>query len=89
LFQFQALHNTLINRTSLQQRPTGIVGEFDDLLQRSNWVTCLEHDRPIKKKKAMLTARKIMLSAAIILSTAFALATSAAFANAPGGANPM
>jgi hypothetical protein len=46
----------------------------------------LEHDRPIKKKKAMLTARKIMLSAAIVLSTAFALATSAAFANAPGGA---
>ena len=43
----------------------------------------MEHDRPIKKKKAMLTARKIMLSAAIVLSTAFALATSAAFAKHP------
>jgi hypothetical protein len=41
-----------------------------------NLVTCLEHDRPIKKEKAMLTARKIMLSAR----------DSAAFANAPGGA---
>jgi hypothetical protein len=41
---------------------------------------------PIKKEKAMLTAKKIMLSVAIILSTAFALTTSAAFANAPGGA---
>jgi hypothetical protein len=45
----------------------------------------LEHGRPIKKEKAMLTARKIMLSVAIILSTAFGT-TSAAFANAPGGA---
>ena len=35
---------------------------------------------------AMLTTRKIVLSAAIVVSTAFALATSAAFANAPGGA---
>ena len=83
---FQALHNALINRVSLQQRPTGIIGEFDDLLQRGDWVTYLEHGRPIKKEKAMLTARKIMLSVAIILSTAFALTTSAAFANAPGGA---
>jgi len=32
LFQFQALHNALINRARLQQRPTGIIGEFDDLL---------------------------------------------------------
>src|SRR5215469_3589375 len=86
LFQFQALHNALINRARLQQRPTGIIGEFDDLLHRGDWVTCLEHGRTIKKEKAMLTARKIILSVAIILSTAFALTTSAAFANAPGGA---
>jgi len=76
----------LINRVRLQQRPTGIIGEFDDLLHRGDWVTCLEHGRTIKKEKAMLTARKIILSVAIILSTAFALTTSAAFANAPGGA---
>jgi hypothetical protein len=76
----------LINRVRLQQRPTGIIGEFDDLLQRGDWVTCLEHGRPIKKEKAMPTTRRIMLSAAIILNTAFAFATSAAFANAPGGA---
>jgi hypothetical protein len=45
-----------------------------------------EHGRPIGKETAMLTTRKVVLSAAIILSAPFALATSAAFANAPGGA---
>ena len=45
-----------------------------------------EHGRLNRKEMAMLTTRKIMLSAAIVVSTAFALATSAAFANAPGGA---
>jgi hypothetical protein len=37
LFQSQAFHNALINPVSLQQCPTGIIGELDDLLQREQF----------------------------------------------------
>jgi hypothetical protein len=43
----------------LQQRPTGIIGEFDDLLQRGDLGHLLGTPQTDQKGKAMLTARKI------------------------------
>jgi len=39
MFRSRAVHNALIDKFGLQQRPTEIIDQFDDLLQRGDWAT--------------------------------------------------